>query len=212
MVFQVIRDDETLTCEEVWEFNGQNNGFLQGLFGSFESSDIVPLDIWFLHDDGPYTQTHSISVVYISHSLLSPRYLSVCLVTSPPIHPATCTRPSCYLSIHSSVYLSNHPYCYLSIHPSLLLTICPFIQKSVQLIVAIICPCTYCIHLSDVFQSVCSSSIQTSICLSTNIVINLSVYPSSIFLTMYIHPSTWLFIYPSYSVFSACPFICTSSI
>lgn len=41
-----------LAGEEVREFYGQDDGFLQGFFGLFETCDIFPVDIGFFAQDG----------------------------------------------------------------------------------------------------------------------------------------------------------------
>ena len=45
-----------LTCEEVGEFDGQDDGFLQCFLSALQASDIIPPDVWFLHDDGACAQ------------------------------------------------------------------------------------------------------------------------------------------------------------
>lgn len=40
------------TCEQMREFDGQDDCFLQGFFGSLQSSHIVPLNVGLFHDDG----------------------------------------------------------------------------------------------------------------------------------------------------------------
>ena len=47
------------TCEEVREFDGQDDGFLQSFFSSLQSGHIVPPHVGLLHHNGTCTHRHS---------------------------------------------------------------------------------------------------------------------------------------------------------
>lgn len=40
-----------LTCEQVWEFNWQNDSFFEGLLGPLQPSHIIPPNVGLLHHD-----------------------------------------------------------------------------------------------------------------------------------------------------------------
>ena len=46
----------SLPCEEVRELDGHDDRLLQGLFGHVESSDVVPVHVRFLSNDGSCNQ------------------------------------------------------------------------------------------------------------------------------------------------------------
>lgn len=41
-----------LTCEQVWELDGQDHGLLQGFLGSLQTGHIAPPHVGLLHHDG----------------------------------------------------------------------------------------------------------------------------------------------------------------
>lgn len=44
-----------LACEEMWEFDWQNDSFFQSLFSPLQTSHVIPFNVWLLHYNGSCT-------------------------------------------------------------------------------------------------------------------------------------------------------------
>lgn len=91
----------TLTSEQVWELDGQDHGFLQGLLGSLQPSHVAPPHIGLLHHDGTCgaerrAGAHSSGPPNPHPATPTPRHKAVLAAnpSSAPTAPFSVTPPS----------------------------------------------------------------------------------------------------------------------